>query len=118
MSLHEMFAEEIINNLPENPVESVKRLVDGYLDYINDNSFNPDTHFEQCLDGYALISSYNNRFELGLELLQVSTDNKHDSILALKNSVSDMRDKLNYLYPGISPGIYPDTRSSQHSTLK
>lgn len=99
MPVGEMFAEEIINNLPENPVESVKKLIEGYLEYVANDGFTPDTHFEQCIDGYALISTYNSTYDLGLEMLQVATENKTEAIHLLNKSVNEIRDKLNYMYP-------------------
>ena len=99
MPVNEMFADTIITNLPDSPVESIKKLVDGYLHYVSNTEFTADTHFEQCVDGYALISAYNSNYDFGLEMLQLDTDNKTDAINKLNQSIQAIRDKLNYMYP-------------------
>jgi len=90
----EMFSEEIINNLPENPHESVKILVEGYIEFVRHAQFTPITHFEKCMDGYALIYAYNRSYNLGLELLKTNSDNKNETIQALNDSIMKIRGKL------------------------
>ena len=99
MPVNEMFADNVITNLPDNPVESIKKLVDGYLHYVSESEFTPTTHFEQCIDGYALIAAYNNSYDFGLEMLQLDTDSKTDAISKLNQSIHTIREKLNYMYP-------------------
>ncbi len=90
----EMFPDEIINNLPKNPNECVRILIKGYIDFVQDAQFRPKTHFEKCMDGYALIFAYNRAYNLGLELLSANSDHKNETIQALNDSIMKIQRKF------------------------
>jgi len=89
MFKYEMFADDMINSLPNNPLESVKKLIEGYIEYVEHQHFEPLTHFEQCLDGYALISTYNQTYNLDLPLSEINSDDKEQIIKTLNDSIAD-----------------------------
>ncbi len=90
----EMFPDEVINNLPKNPTKCLRILIKGYLDYVQDTQFRPMTHFEKCMDGYALIFAYNKYYNLGLELLSADADHKNETIQALNDSIVKIQNKF------------------------
>lgn len=91
---NEMFTDDLLNNLPDNPLDSVKQLIDGYIEFVEHTQFKPLTHYEQCVEGYALISTLNQNHNLGLDLLSVSPDDREGTILALNNSIQGLKQKL------------------------
>jgi len=90
----EMFPDEIINNLPADPHDSVMILINGYLDFVQDPQFGPTIDYETCMDGYALIYAYNQSYDLGLDLLNVNSSNKKETIDTLTESLAVLHHKL------------------------
>ena len=95
MFKYEMFADDMINSLPNNPLESVKKLIEGYIEYVEHQHFEPLTHFEQCLDGYALISTYNQTYKLDLPLSEINSDDKEQIIKTLNDSITRLHQTFN-----------------------
>jgi len=95
MFKYEMFADDMINSLPDNPLESVKKLTEGYIEYVEQQHFEPLTHFEQCLNAYALISTYNQTYDLELPLSEIKTDDKEEIIKTLNTSIARLHQTLN-----------------------
>jgi len=94
IAISEMFPDEIISNLPKNPDEGLKILIEGYIKFVEDAQFTPHTHFEKCMDGYALISAYNKSYELGLNLLSTQSEDKKETIQALNASIIKIQNEL------------------------
>jgi len=92
----EMFPDEVISNLPSDPAEGVRVLVEGYMDYVQHVQFAPMTDFEKCMDGYALIYAYNKSYDLGLELVAAKSDdeNKDETIQVLNASILQVQTLL------------------------
>lgn len=97
MLTNEIFADDMIDNLPESPLESVKKLIEGYIEYVEHQHSEPLTHFhfEQCMGGYALIATYNQIYNLELPLSEINSDDKKEIIKTLNNSITRLHQTLN-----------------------
>jgi len=95
MLKNEMFVEDVIESLPDDALEGVKKLIQGYISYVENRNFEPLTNFDQCRDGYALISSYNKAYNLGLPLSEVNSDDKGQIIKTLNSSIVQLHEILN-----------------------